>query len=312
MASEIKIRYKKMKDIIHFISESARDACLMEVLAPKPGNVHPEGEWNFHDLKVIDFIKSAHAIKTALAELNHYELGHLVLIAVIETRKFVSTNTNLGQILLLVPIAIAFLENRELSVDTLQKVLMKSTVEDSIHVFQAIQLAGPGGMGKSETQDINDVPNLSLLEIMKIAADRDAIAMQLSTGFRGIFETGIPTLTTQWNQCENWKDAIVFCHLILMSKIPDTLIARKCGEKIANEAARRSAIVSDLPKNSIQFRTALSQFDEWLRLEGNKRNPGSTADLVTATLFVALLQGRISVPSEIELLVNNFSADRRD
>jgi triphosphoribosyl-dephospho-CoA synthase len=37
-------------------------------------------------------------------------------------------------------------------------------------------------------------------------------------------------------------------------------------------------------------RKALERFDESLRDPGNTLNPGTTADLVTATLFVALVE----------------------
>jgi triphosphoribosyl-dephospho-CoA synthase len=40
-------------------------------------------------------------------------------------------------------------------------------------------------------------------------------------------------------------------------------------------------------------RAALAAFDASLRTDGNALNPGTTADLVTAVLFVALLEGRL-------------------
>jgi triphosphoribosyl-dephospho-CoA synthase len=40
-------------------------------------------------------------------------------------------------------------------------------------------------------------------------------------------------------------------------------------------------------------RAALQAFDASLRRDGNALNPGTTADLVTAVLFVALLEGRL-------------------
>jgi len=35
----------------------------------------------------------------------------------------------------------------------------------------------------------------------------------------------------------------------------------------------------------------------WLRADGNRRNPGTSADLVAATLFVALREELIPLPS---------------
>lgn len=311
MASEIEIRGQKMTELISFISESARNACLMEVLAPKPGNVHPDGEWNFHNLRVMDFIRSSEAIRRTFADLEKNGLGQLVFNSIIATRKVTSSNTNLGQVLLLVPIALVFFEFHELSVSNLQNLLMKSTVEDSIHVYQAIKLAKPGGMGESKDQDINDIPQLKLFDIMKIAADRDSIAKQLTTGFHDVFDIGVPALIRYWDQTTHWRDAIVQCHLFLMSKIPDTLIARKCGEKTALESASRAAGVLELPLLSEQYYSELNKLDEWLRADGNRRNPGTTADLVTAVLFVALLQDIILMPSEIETLSQSIQSERR-
>ena len=41
-------------------------------------------------------------------------------------------------------------------------------------------------------------------------------------------------------------------------------------------------------------RAAYDGFDRWLRADGHARNPGTTADLVTACLFVALRERRMS------------------
>jgi triphosphoribosyl-dephospho-CoA synthase len=40
----------------------------------------------------------------------------------------------------------------------------------------------------------------------------------------------------------------------------------------------------------------LDEFDAWLRADGHARNPGATADLVTAALFAALRDGTIRLP----------------
>jgi len=40
-------------------------------------------------------------------------------------------------------------------------------------------------------------------------------------------------------------------------------------------------------------RAALETFDAALRGDGNALNPGTTADLVTAVLFVGLLEGAL-------------------
>ena len=47
---------------------------------------------------------------------------------------------------------------------------------------------------------------------------------------------------------------------------------------------------------STSGRAAFAQLDSWLRAVSNQRNPGTTADLVTASLFAALREGIITVP----------------
>ena len=84
-------------------------------------------------------------------------------------------------------------------------------------------------------------------------------------------------------------EAIVELHLRLLAHTPDTLIARKAGP---DAAARVSAGAREV----LAGRQALQSFDASLRKEGNRLNPGTTADLVTATVFVALVEG-ILAPS---------------
>jgi hypothetical protein len=55
-----------------------------------------------------------------------------------------------------------------------------------------------------------------------------------------------------------------------------------------------------------ESRKLLAELDAWLRAEGNGRNPGTSADLVTACLFVALREGRITLPLELP-----FASDGR-
>ena len=43
---------------------------------------------------------------------------------------------------------------------------------------------------------------------------------------------------------------------------------------------------------------AYLELDSWLRTEGRERNPGTTADLLTAGLFVLLREGTLSLPLE--------------
>src|SRR5262249_48087782 len=100
-------------------------------------------------------------------------------------------------------------------------------------------------------------------------------------------------------QTRSLEGAIVYCHLRLMADHPDTLIARKRNQAEAEFASRwaRRVLEQNWPPTGDCWKT-LEIFDAWLRAEGHSRNPGTTADLVAACLFVALREGRITLPPQ--------------
>jgi triphosphoribosyl-dephospho-CoA synthase len=196
-------------------------------------------------------------------------------------------NTNLGIVLLLAPLA-AVLRERKLA-DGIAAVLAGTSVNDARLVYRGIRASTPGGMGQVAEQDLSTEPTLPLVEVMRLAAGRDRIAYQYAHDFREIFEFAVPTLL-EWSQrTADWETAVIGLHLALMASIPDTLIARKCGAEVATESARRAAHVLEAgwPDTPASL-GACREFDAWLRSDGHRRNPGTTADLVAATLFAAL------------------------
>jgi triphosphoribosyl-dephospho-CoA synthase len=267
------------------VAECARLACVLEVTARKPGNVHRKR--SFADLTYDDFICSARAIAPVMERAAKRGVGLTVLEAIRETRKVVQTNTNLGIVLLLAPLAAVPLHMPIHS--GIEQVLAKLTVADARAVYEAIRLAQPGGMGKSSEQDIANEPTQTLREVMTLAADRDLIARQYANGFKEVLEIGLTGLLEPLNRGKDVETAIIHCQLQLLSQLPDSLIARKRGLKEAEEASRRAAAVLAGETTS----QLLVEFDNWLCALGNQRNPGTTADLVTASLFVGLREGRI-------------------
>src|SRR5438105_4628842 len=83
----------------------AQIACIWEVTARKPGNVHRLRD--FADVGYVDFLTSAAAIAPVLEMAPERRVGATVLDAVRATRAAVATNTNLGIVLLLAPLAAA-------------------------------------------------------------------------------------------------------------------------------------------------------------------------------------------------------------
>lgn len=267
------------------LADWIRAACRLEVLAPKPGNVSPDAE--FDDLTVNDFLQSADVIAPILAETRTRGLGPAILDAVAATQSALGRNTNLGIILLLAPLAAVPVSQPLAS--GVGRVLNDTTVDDSRLVYRAIRLANPGGMGHSAEQDLADEPTLPLVDVMRLAAGRDTIAAMYATGFRTLLDFAIPTLLKWTHRCNARGEDIVALHLALMTELPDTLIARKCGVQIACRAAMRASEVFAAGWPDAEAgHGALEDFDRWLRADGHRRNPGTTADLVAATLFAAL------------------------
>src|SRR3954451_24929618 len=81
----------------------AQVACLLEVTARKPGNVHRGRD--FDDSGFLDFLLSAAAIAGPLDRASEAGGGQAVRGAVEATRGVVATNTTLAMILLLAPLA---------------------------------------------------------------------------------------------------------------------------------------------------------------------------------------------------------------
>lgn len=263
-------------------------ACLMEATARKPGNVHPEA--SFHDLAYPDFLKSANVIAPLLSNTHSRSVGSVILESISETQKVIPSNSNLGMVLLLAPLAAVPLEKTIAA--GIHSVLQQLTVHDARNVYEAIRIANPGGLGQTESEDVSVEPTGTLREVMCLAADHDSVASEYANNFRITLGTAAPVLKELWSQSADWEEAVIRLQLRLMSDFPDTLIARKCGVEAAQQSAEHAQAV--LKAN--YFTTGLTEFDAWLRQNGNQRNPGTTADLIVAGLFIAMRDGFIPTP----------------
>lgn len=272
----------------------AQIACIWEATARKPGNVHRYRD--FDDSSYADFLLSAAALAPVLTRACQQRVGATVLEAVRATRGVTGTNTNLGIVLLLAPLAAVPPEQALRS--GIERVLAELDVEDARRVYEAIRLASPGGLGRVSEQDVHAEPTQTLRQVMALAADRDLVARQYLNGFAEVFDEAVPAVLAGLERTGTMEGAIVFAHLQLMAHHLDTLIVRKRGWEEAAEAARRAekVLATAWPDDRGGW-TALQEFDAWLRAEGHARNPGATADLLTACLFVLLREKTISLPS---------------
>lgn len=288
---------------IDLLESHIKLACLLEATARKPGNVHPGR--SFADLSYEDFAASASLVAPILANAQHTGVGHSILKSAEATRDRVGRNTNLGILLLIAPLAaVPFSQTLVAGIGEVLDGLADINGVDAAHVFTAIGVAQPGGMGEVDDQDINTAPTLSLIECMQLAADRDTIASQYTNGFEQVLDAATE-LSNTWSEQsweQSWEQSIIRLQLSLLATIPDTLIARKCGVQVAQDVSQRaSEVLKLLPADFDALHPALLNFDQSLRLDGHRLNPGTTADMVAAVLFAALRERTITWSGKIDL-----------
>lgn len=270
------------------IADAYRFACLTELRALKPGNVHVHAAG--HGMSIADFEASCAASAPAIGRPG-VDPGRRILDAVRATREAVGCNTNLGIVLLAAPLAQAALRNEVRPIrERLREVLDSLTVEDAVDAYAAIRLAAPGGLGSSPRHDVRDVPAVTLRQAMAEAADRDAVARQFVTAYADIFDRGLPEFRRaleRWHDPE-WAAAAVYMDFLAWMR--DSHVARKFGEDAAENLRRRAAPYCEALRAAAapaKLTGRLLRFDAELKREG--LNPGTSADLCVATIFVAAL-----------------------
>jgi len=285
------------------VAIAAQLACLLEASVPKPGNVSPGRP--FADLRYEDFLAGAAAIGAPLAAAGSQPLGLMIRAAIDATARWTRSNTNLGIVLLLAPLAQAAVRLKPDTTyadvasgfsltlrDAVRHVLDTTTIEDARDVYVAIRLAAPGGLGHVDDQDVAGEPTMTLIDVMRLAAGRDGVAREYATAYELTFMTGAPALARARRDGLSWEDAIIETFLTLLATTPDTHIARRSGAEMAVDVSRQArAILVSGGVRSQAGKEAIERMDQGLRDPRHLGNPGTTADLTTAAIFVALLDG---------------------
>jgi triphosphoribosyl-dephospho-CoA synthase len=243
-----------------------------------------------------DFINSAHAIAPIMAKPN-LSVGVRILESIQATRCVVSCNTNLGIVLLFAPLcqAVQSCETFDELPERLQVVLNNLTVEDAINCYEAIRMAEAGGLGKQDQQDISAVPTITLLEAMDLAKNYDQIAEQYVNNFKMLWDLSLPSLTKAINSGETVEWATAFAYLKLLSKALDSLISRKQSTALAtkvSERAKQFVIQIEETGNLETHFDALTHWDK--ELKEKAINPGTSADLIAATLLLYKFKQQLS------------------
>ncbi len=272
------------------LAAAATLACALEACAEKVGNVTPTR--GFADARFEDFALSAQALGAAVASAAPGRVGRTVYRAVAATARVAPSNTNLGMALLFAPLAAAARSPERTDFRRrLARVLRGLDVNDARWAYRAIRLARPGGLGSGGAADVRRPPAVTLREAMRLSAGRDTIASEYVRGFAVTFDLVLASLRRALGRGLGLLDAIAEAHLELMARVPDTLIARKAGAAAAAAVARQAGAAVraggfETPKGL----AAARRLDRDLRRRGNRLNPGTSADLVAAALFVWLLE----------------------
>ena len=232
-------------------------------------------------------------------------------------------NTHLGVILLFVPLAASAgvtlasekLEPRALR-SCLADVLRTTTPLDTVGLYEAIKMVSDGWWGMVEDKDappdLNDPDARTKLmkggfdpiRVMSYSAPWDLIAEEWTTNMKVTFELGYPTFIKIYEERKNVNVATVHTFLTILAKKPDTFIARKhgllhtrdiksvmsVGMSKAKEVSEKASYVLELGGLLTEKgKDAIARMDQELRRE--ELNPGSVADIMAASIFVALLGG---------------------
>lgn len=276
-------------------------ACALEASAPKPGNVHPAVD--YHDLSYAELVAAGAAIAPHLDVAPHRPLGATIRAAVEASRCVTRSNANLGIVLVIAPLA-AVPDGAPLTPAAVSQVLAGLSPADARDCWQAIATARPGGMGTRDRWDVAGEPPPDLLSAMRAAAAHDQIARLWAHGYEPLFAGLVADLESELAGGHDLGDAIVRSFLRHVAREPDSLIARKHGPVVAEGVSARARAVID---ERTDWRSAARLLEHDLHAgrglagytppaggtQPGTINPGTTADLVAAALYVLLATGRL-------------------
>jgi triphosphoribosyl-dephospho-CoA synthase len=276
-------------DVAQRIADAFLAACRDELDTPKPGNVHVFADG--HRMTAQDFLCSAEAAAGPLTELGA-PVGARILAAVEATFAAVGSNTNLGIILLCAPLAAAAETcSHDLRV-SVARVLHMLDIGDAAAAFRAIARASPAGLGQVDEHDVRAPASVTLRDAMGEAAHRDRIARQYVTDFADVFDVGEPLLNAALGALPDRRSATLAVYLGFLSAFPDSHICRKYGLATADRVRRQASWLRVRALAAPRLEDVLPELLAWDKeLKDAGINPGTSADLTVATLFLHRLRG---------------------
>ena len=275
------------------MAQCAQLAMLFELSSsPKPGNVdrcHDFSDIGFHHFLVSSV--SAYPVFRKAAQGKGC-VGSLILEGVQAWQEWnLCSNTHFGSLVLMVPLACAagIDMHEECLHDNLARVLQGTTVQDAVDFYKAFQIAGArvADVEEFSLKDLRSAERLrqdkrSLLDLMRLSQGHDLVAKEWSTNYERSFL--LAKRLTERIEKIGLNDGIVMTFLEALNEMPDSLICAKFGLKKAQQVSLCAGEALQDPTLDLA-----RQMDSELLSEDV--NPGSTADLIAASLFISLLKG---------------------
>lgn len=272
-------------------AQNAELALLLEVAGtPKPGNV--DRRRDLADLRFEHFLAGAVGARPGLADAAAgASVGDAFERAVAGMAEQEGGNTQFGALLLLVPLVAATDGRDPPTPEAVSRVVSETTVDDAAAFYRAFDhvdvfVGDPPPdapdldvrRGSAAVPDV-EARGLTLEAIMERAAPHDGVAAEWVGGFERTFETADRVVAGDGPILDRTADAF----LELLAGEPDTLVATKHGDDIAQAVTDRAASLLDAPREDVEA------FADDLVARGV--NPGTTADVTAAGLYVALQRG---------------------
>jgi triphosphoribosyl-dephospho-CoA synthase len=306
-----------------YVARCAQLAMCLEVSAsPKPGNIDRHDD--YADTRYEHFLASAVSIYPAIegASKNIQGTGKYIKAAVSESINWQKGgNTHFGAIILLVPLAMAagkiLSEKETFTISELtacaHNIVKETSTEDAVDFYSCFGISGVrvNPVEEFDLQKDSAVADLkekyvSLYDLMVIAQGYDMIASEWTSGFTRCSECAemitngmkgkLPGIAADIN------DVIVYTFLSILSRNEDTFITTKYDTETAHYASGLARSIMEKIEKLHEVHKVYNSEHEFdiikpliiemdRELLQRKINPGSTADIIIAGLFIALLGG---------------------
>ena len=280
------------------VAANAQLALLLEVAGtPKPGNVDRRRE--------LDDLRFEHFLAGAIGARRGFEMaaagaavGTAFERAVAGMADQRGGNTQFGALLVLVPLVRAAAD--DLSQPVAESVAAETTVADAAafyRAFEHVDVAVDDPPADADALDVRrgsdaipavEARGLTLQEVMALSVPGDDVAREWVTGFERSFAAADRIAVDDGPIAD--RAAAVF--LELLAERPDTHVQTTHGAETAREVTDRAASLVDRDAPETQPGAVDGFADE---LVDRGINPGTTADLTAAGLFIALERGAIRV-----------------